>query len=480
MGKMSFSLNKFENEKDLVEIEEPMVSVVKFDTPVAAKEEDDPDKFWKEEEWDANLPNPGFITDFVYTNRGIESPTSFCVWTALGIISAALRRNAWLDWHPNKLFANLYLSLVSEPRICAKSTIINYGAKVLSTTTDYLADSFSKRFYKVRFMRNKATPEGLFDAMAPIKLTPKRADGSAGQPFDLGSQICIVAPELSTFLGKQKYNEGAIELLTSLFDCDEVWSYTNVKNKTVTLRKVFVTMLGASTPDGLQDSIPFSAFGGGFLSRIVVVAEQGTMRQFPEPKVVPRAPDKEELARRIVWIMLHGQGEYRMTAGARKAYYAWYPKFKTGLGRKDGNKHVFARYDNTLLKLCLLLRASRYSEGTDITIKDFRDAVKIMEATYRDVGKVVANVGATPFIKNLRAAEEKIQLAGKRTRRQLLTGMRWSATECLLALNQLYQEGKIEVRKDGKEQTRVTRSGPEVYIWKGRPSHNLQGQRGTP
>jgi len=97
-------------------------------TPKAFSETDFK-KFWKTEDFDEFLPEPGFMTDFVMALRGVESPTIFAFWAAAFVMSTVLKRDAFLQWYPENIFPNLYIMLVAPPRVCAKSTSLSFGRR---------------------------------------------------------------------------------------------------------------------------------------------------------------------------------------------------------------------------------------------------------------------------------------------------------------------------------------------------------------
>jgi hypothetical protein len=272
---------------------------------------------------------------------------------------------------------------------------------------------------------------------------------------------------LATFLGRKKYMEGSVEDLTSLYDCDDLWTSNTKTGGTITLRNIFMTFLGCTTPSALNDSIPFSAFGGGFMSRMIAICQEPT-RSFPEPRQVLNGPQLPDLAERLAHIAMYGLGEYRLSDNARLYYHRWYPSFKKLIGDAGETKqNLLARYDNNLLKLAMLIRASQYGTGRTVTTKDFVTAKQIMEATYNENEEMITEVGVPVNIRNMRAAERRIKLTGERTRRQLLTGINWTggARECTLALYQLYQEGKIEIYLANRKRTSPSTDGHEKYVW---------------
>ena len=225
-------------------------------------------QFWEYEDWDKLLPSPGFITDFVLATRGLTTPTKFCIWSALFTISSVVRRDAELDWKPLRFFPNLYVFLVGPPCFTGKSTIIDhYVDKLLTSFHKHIKDPIEREKKKIRNkITSSCTPEALINGLARRVIHPRDAKGTM-QDVKIGSECCIVTGELSTFLGKQQYNAGLIQKLTSLYDCKENDRAITLSRTKDELEDIYVTLIGGMTQSGLENSIAEAALEEGFLSR---------------------------------------------------------------------------------------------------------------------------------------------------------------------------------------------------------------------
>ena len=128
--------------------------------PIPYRVEDIEDKFWPEENWDHYVPETGWISDFVLALRGIETPTSFCLWTAISIISSVLKRDCWLRWVPQNLYPNFYIILIGPPKT-GKTTAALFGDELMRYMVDYLPTERMKMQKKIEMYRSRITPEAL-------------------------------------------------------------------------------------------------------------------------------------------------------------------------------------------------------------------------------------------------------------------------------------------------------------------------------
>jgi hypothetical protein len=440
--------------------------------PPVPLDERDFEHFWGPDETDKLIPAPGFLSDFILALRGTECPTVFCLWSGLWAISTLLKRETWYEWFPTPLFPNLYVVLVAPPRLCGKSTVARWASSVAEESVLHLASPLLREQKRINLLRAKASPESLSILLEPVKKNVKDEDdnyhGVVRYP-----QIALMLSELTTFLGKQKYNVGLIDRLTDLFDCADSDDLTISRGYKI-FKETYVTLLGGTTPDKLRLSIPDEAFGGGFMSRAIVVWKDDTEREFPKPRVVAplTTPEwKQTLAERLAWVVENAQGAYTMEPEAWKIYETWYATFHKTL-RKDDNektKEMRVRLDSHLIKVALLIRAQRYEPGRVITTSDLQQAMKLLDSTYKHNSIATEDVGVSNYTRHYNSLIRSFRKRGKMTHRQVIQLMSPRDCDSVAAcrmLDQLFLAGRIDVRLDGEERKEVTRLGREVYFWK--------------
>ena len=416
------------------------------------------------------LPTRGFLTDFTYSLKGTEIPSVFAFWGAVHTMSVALKRDAYFSWLFGKRFPNMYIMLVAPPRSCGKSEVVKASDRVLKKYATLINDKALAIRKEPNIIRTRATPESLADALMPREV--HYAEGSVARLVKTGSELAVIASEGSTFLGKQQYNQGLIDRLTHYFDCMDDDSDRTRKGEQ-RFHDMYVTCLIATTPDGVESAIPPEAFGGGFLSRLILVYKDKSPKEYPYPTELVDAATPDELARRLAWLAEVAQGEYKFDDDADAEYRTWYHTFKEKLLTQGENKgergmNMLQRYDVHLMKLALIIRAQQYKAGTLISHDDFIQARKILDYTYKLNYIPTENVGSTPYDKHFKRVAVLLTEKKAMTRSELSRAM--SPYKCYVdelgnILATLLSEGKIEVILDGKRQSSITRSTKEVYKW---------------
>jgi len=442
---------------------------------------------WTEDPWDRFLPrSKGFVTDFVYALRGTAVSTMFCVWSSLWAISTVLRRDAWLKWYPDPLYAPLYVILVGLSSISKKGTVINFAARLVKQMPDYIQDENKRSAKAANIIRNQATVSYIIDKMSAQgafgkgnalwkldeegRSTGERLRDAEGEIVYLekSSTAAIVAPELSVLLGKEKYNEGLIDFLTNLYDAEEDWDSGRRGTGEKKLKDLYVTLLGGTTPTHLQYSIPKAATGDGFVSRTALPYIEGVGRRKSWPEQIEGAPDRDEMARRLAWIAEHMEGEYPLTEEAKAFYEKFYSAQMDRIETYPELAGIIGRSDTILLQLSLLLKAQRYSAEGEIELTDIKSAETILYNTTLRTADVLNRIEGGEGFKLLKRVAGYIEKRGEVKRANLIQSGKASSRDVDNALSELVQRNLVRIKVGGKAQKFPTRSMKETYQWIGR------------
>ena len=284
-----------------------------------------------------HVPPRGWLTKYVEWTMGSEAPAVYHFFVGAATLGAALGRNTWFNKGYYRLWPTLQVLLVGPTGRVRKTSAINLGVKLLIALGD------------INIVSNKTTPEALVESLH----TPPIVEGKLLATPD--SIAVLAAPELAVMLGKQKYNEGMISMLTELFDCPDDWAYRTKNAGKVELKNVTLTMLGASTPDWLVTAIPQDAFGGGFMSRMLFVVQESTSRCFPIPEPPPKY---DALLEDLKSIRLNLAGQVGFTPGALTWYTQWYAATRKNVPEDEKMAGYHERKPDHMIRLALILAAA--------------------------------------------------------------------------------------------------------------------------
>ena len=428
---------------------------------------------------DAILPSPGFVTDFVASLRGVETPTLFCVWSALWVLSTLSARLAYLDWLPDSpLFPNLFVFLVAPPGRCHKSTAAVYARKLLQGVSatvkgDTSDDAFLRYMSEYNWATSKTTPDVIYELLKPQKQVLTGSDATINA--DKGSQIAICASELETFINKKKFTTGLVGTLTELYDCDSEIVIHSIRGGTLELRDVFITMIGAITTTGMKDSLPPEAYGEGFMSRVIVVYKEKTQRRFKKPVVFDGFPTVSDLRERLTFILRNRLGVYTISPEGDKWLSEWYERWRDYIDddhNRNNEKMGENRYDVNLLRIAMLIAMSRYDNtGRIISKSDLVQANALLRITYHTSTDATTEAGinlegGNEHYSRVAAYVKRKKRASRKEVTQAMSSKRVSMKDTREALMQMCTEERIKVcDASGKFKTHVEWSPDEVYEW---------------
>jgi len=310
------------------------------------------------------IPARGWLRKYYEYTLGSEPPAVFHFMCALTVLGASLERGVYFDKGFYRVYPNMATVLIAPTGRCRKTSATNIALSLA-------------RAVEVNVLSERITPEAL-------------VTGLGGRDTSTG---LVYAPELAVFLGRSKYLEGMVPLLTSLFDCPDTWKSTTIGRGASKLDQVALSLLGASTLEWFIEALPREAFSGGFMARLLFVVQEDTDREFAIPEkglghLWERLREQLEVIRGL-------RGEVVMHPDARKWYLSWYSKHHKSpiVDEKFAGYHE--RKPDHLLRIAYLLRVA---ETKTLTLhqSDLEHALHILDWMEASLPRVFAGVAATP------------------------------------------------------------------------------------
>src|SRR5215469_889239 len=194
------------------------------------------------------VPMDTFMGRFLSYMQSQETADVYDWWTGLWCISAAARRQTWVDRPRAPVYLNMFVVLVGESGVTRKTTSVATATRL------------------VRHVLATRSDCGLIDA----KVTPEKLDATLHErTLEHGTaQLCIAVPELAVFMGTERYIAHMPVLLTDLYDCPTARNGGGTLLRgAVVQRDVWVHLLSASTPIWLLKTVNPNVIEGGFTSR---------------------------------------------------------------------------------------------------------------------------------------------------------------------------------------------------------------------
>jgi hypothetical protein len=317
-----------------------------------------------------------WLDNYLIFTDNSEPPYTYRLWCGISVIAACLKRKCVLNWGTLTLYPNMYVVLVGPSGKCRKGTAMSQGMYFL-------------REMGIKLAAESITREALIRELKQSNDT--QVNVSTGDMY-LHASLTIYSQELTVFLG---YNNQALMAdLTDWYDCRDTWTYRTKNMGTDEIIGVWINLIGATTPDLLQTTLPRDAIGGGLTSRMIFVFEQNKWKIVPTPFLSKEERDlRKELVQDLENISMMS-GDFTATEDFIDSYVPWYINYAKGSPPFDDYRFsgYFERRPTHLLKLCMICSASRTSK-MELTKVDFDKALQILLLTEKKMPYTFSGVG---------------------------------------------------------------------------------------
>jgi hypothetical protein len=221
---------------------------------------------------------------------------------------------------------------------------------------------------------------------------------------------------LGVLLGKEKYNQGMIALLTDLYDTPEEWQSETVMRGDQRLYDVCLSIMGASTPDWMQTMLPADAFKGGFMSRMLLVGYPETWHK----RIADPAPADDLLGKEVVrqvGILSRLEGEIKWTPGAKDYFTDWYHTLQTP---DPGPRAAYLeRKQDHLIKLAIIVQLC-WAPHLVLTQDAMEVSMNILNTIEPDTLRMVDYISVEPRMRFVQRIMELIEVKGSMTEGDLM------------------------------------------------------------
>jgi hypothetical protein len=364
-----------------------------------------------------------------WTLPRVEAPASFCTWTGLYTLAAAVKRHVkiskeWLGgW---EVSPHLYVIFVAPPGKARKSTTINFTESLLERVPNLVRCS------------EIVTQAALLDQIV-------KAQESA---------IYATIPEFGEFIMKSGMD--MYGFLTNLFDGKKHITATTIIRGHEFAERPCINLLAATTPEWIAGNMPASVIGGGFASRVIFIYED-TVR---ERRLFRRTLDQvrfkeleEDLAEDLTHIALNLKGDFELSKEAQEFFESWYMLNADKMPAESYKLHgYFERKPAHAMKIAQLYHLA-YSDELCLAKKDFEFALKLLETVEVNLPKVFVGVGKNLYTFDTDRILDFITEKGKAQRREVISHFYSSAEPLKIQeiLDALIAMHRIEIINNGSE-----------------------------
>lgn len=367
-----------------------------------------------------------------------ESPEQIHFWTALSVLSAAMRRQVYIDMGGvYKLFPNIYVLIVGESAKIRKSVAMEMGIKLLE---EAVPDIF--------ILRGRTTPEAVVKYANRTNITQNGMDPTKAV-IRQDSHFLLYADELATLFGYDRIMASRMSiLLTDIYSSKDKYPHLTKGDAPIILHNLYPTLLAATDPRNLK-VLPEDAVGG-LLGRTIFVVANKRRRKNAWPELSKR----ENLWRDLVVDLARIsslKGTFTVTKEARELFTKWYDKF-TDREVNDPRLDAFMeRGHDTARKISMLISLSR-SNSLIISAEHMAGGIAVLEKQIEEFTKSMEWTATTIYSQNrMKLLDLLKRRGGVASRRVLMKAMNISRDDMDTLQISLEQEGSITVAQIGND-----------------------------
>jgi hypothetical protein len=330
-----------------------------------------------------------------------EAPLDFHFWTGISTIAAVLKKRVWMDEVLFKWTPNFYIIFVGPAGVVTKSTSLNLGYKLLEKVNEKAGTSI------VYFGPDSMTWHGLAKKFEDAVEYHMLNAGSPHETKILMSALTCSVSELGTFLKPD--DKALISFLTDVWDGKErPFAHDTGYSGKIKVENPWLNVIGATTPEWLQDNFPASMLQQGIGSRIVFVYgdQKRHLTAYPSQAQKLRPLNHDQLEGQLIDDLIEMSkliGPYILSPEAIKWGTDWYTNHHKGRTKQMASSRYsgyFARKQTHMHKLAMILAAAQRDSMT-IEKEDLEMANKILENAELSMIKVFESVGVVDEAKHI-------------------------------------------------------------------------------
>ena len=285
---------------------------------------------------------------YIQYQDNTEPPLLYKRWCGISLIAAALQRKVHARWGTLCFYPNFYIILVGPPGKARKGTAM----RLMREHVEHL---------QLQIAAEATTREALIQSLAEAGMCNNMTDKPLAINLYQHSSMTIFSEELTSLIG---YNSK--ELMANLadwFDCASKWTYRTKTAGVSEITNIFVNIIGATTPELLQATMPLDMIGGGLSSRILFIFAKGKGKRVVCPELSLEEKRLRDDVNHDLEQLYRMKGQFKYSKDFIEAWAEWYLNKPETCPLKSRFLHYYwERREVHLMKLAMICSASRSNE----------------------------------------------------------------------------------------------------------------------
>ncbi len=398
---------------------------------------------------------PKFIRDYVDYTQDTEPPEVYRKWVAISLLAACAEMRLWVKYGDYRVPLHQYIMLTG-PSGARKTTAIDDALQLLE---DFPTDNQRDRLH---ISSDSITRESLMIELseASKSFVPPGSDEKIRY-----CALYAIAREFFAFFrsGDKDFWRWLVAIYDGKPEAAGPWTYKTKLSGQCTIERPCLNFLGATTPEGLAESIPKSAIGSGFTARITFVFASRRQKARPFPQLASANTSLKLKLKGHLNAVFQRVGEITWAPRAQELYSEWYADNTVPEDIHPTLKAWYERLANFVIRLSGI---SVLAEGKPKLIIDEQDvqwAVETLEAVAEDMPRAFVALGTSRIAVAQHELFEFIRSAGAAGVSRGAVVSRFLADIEARQLNELLDE----LKRSGMIREEAKGRGVSRYIWTG-------------
>lgn len=327
-----------------------------------------------------------YISDYLKTCEGTESPAEYHTWAMLSTLSVFAGRRFWLPFGPFHFYTNLYVVLVGDPGV-TKTSALN-RAKGIVRAAKICPVAATQMTKEAMSLEMSSTIEG---KPKKVPFAGQKFYEYNGQKLEY-NQYAIIASELTQFIGVNPI--GFLDFLTTVWDEPIYEVKTKNKGDDYVLGP-YITLLACMTPQIVKGFLKQNVLNGGFARRAAMVfsANSGIV---PWPKFTQEQEEAQNRCIAFGKALQSRSGPFSVSDECKEFYEHWYEENKRTLtDRSPSTRGWYNSKAEMLFKVSMLIALAE-SDQLVIELPHYKLAMRFCEMVEANLERVYEGSGINP------------------------------------------------------------------------------------
>jgi hypothetical protein len=260
--------------------------------------------------WGTNLQSANkmeyckFLENYRQYTSGNETPELIHLWVGLSTLAGACEKRIWIEQGYFKTFLNLYTIIIAPAGVCAKSTSMDLGLKMLKEIGFNVLEG--------AILKEKIIVEMLESEKAYVL-----PDGTAFPH----SSTTFVANELNVLLST---GMDMVKFLVDIYDKDDIYTYKTKNAGEYEVSNPYFNLIGAAVPQWFGSSVAQDMGATGFLARCIIVYQDKKRKKVPRIIITDKQKSQRSVCVDILTSIIDNFGPMAIAEEAWDYYAEWY------------------------------------------------------------------------------------------------------------------------------------------------------------